>query len=202
MFDLYLHHGRHDPAQDMANWGFDGPRISGVTGTHWTYGTWQIVFSSAAAAKAAQEETGWNIGNDDNMLEMPVHEDLAVATGKDEVRCYYGDWGLMLSHPSRWRMADAPAVEKARPSIVQYDGYQAHIAALKDAEAFVSGFEGDEVQQGIDGPDGLLARLRKTLRGAAAQSLPDDDGECETCAQAIETRSAPCDECGHMDGED
>lgn len=28
-----------------------------------------------------------------------------------------------------------------------------------------------------------------------------DDGECETCAQSIETRAFPCDECGHCDEE-
>lgn len=166
MFDLYLHHGRHNPAQDMPDWGFDGPRISGVTGMHWTYGTWQIVFTSQADAKAAQEQTAWSIGNDDNMLEMPIYEDLAVASVKDRGTCYFGDWGLMLSNPSRWRMVDAAAVEKARPAIVQYDGYQAHIAALKDAEAFVAGFEGDDAQSSIDGPEGLLARLRGVLQSA------------------------------------
>lgn len=25
---------------------------------------------------------------------------------------------------------------------------------------------------------------------------------CGTCAASIETRAAPCDECGHMDGDD
>lgn len=34
---------------------------------------------------------------------------------------------------------------------------------------------------------------------------PDDDEEdseeCATCAEAVETRAAPCDECGAMDGE-
>lgn len=35
--------------------------------------------------------------------------------------------------------------------------------AIEDALAFVAGFEGDEMQEGIDGPSGLLARLRGVL---------------------------------------
>lgn len=30
----------------------------------------------------------------------------------------------------------------------------------------------------------------------------EEDDECATCADATETRAAPCDECGHMDGEE
>lgn len=38
-----------------------------------------------------------------------------------------------------------------------------HNATLREALSFIEGFEGDELQQGIDGPDGLLARLRAVI---------------------------------------
>lgn len=39
-------------------------------------------------------------------------------------------------------------------------------AALADAERFIAGFTGDDMQDGIDGPGGLLARVRSALAQA------------------------------------
>lgn len=41
---------------------------------------------------------------------------------------------------------------------------------MEEAESFIAGFEGDELQEGIDGPDGLLARLRREIAKARASS--------------------------------
>lgn len=37
------------------------------------------------------------------------------------------------------------------------------LSLLHDAKSFVEGFAGDDAQEGIDGPDGLLARIRRAI---------------------------------------
>ncbi|PZU59854.1 MAG: hypothetical protein DI547_05090 [Sphingobium sp.] len=43
------------------------------------------------------------------------------------------------------------------------------LAMLRDAETFISGFEYDNSQQGIDGPEGLLARIRDVIASATGK---------------------------------
>jgi hypothetical protein len=94
MFELYLKHGRESVEQDMEDWGFDGPRLTGVIGLHQTYDTnVRIVFENRAAMLRAKEATGW-LEWDDNSLELARCEDL-VMTYVPHKR-YFGDWGLWL----------------------------------------------------------------------------------------------------------
>lgn len=94
-FELYLSHGRKDIEQAMDDWGFDGPRLQGVTGLHQTYGDNQrVVFESVEACKAAQALTGWESWDDDQ-LTMRWEQDL-VRTDSADGASFFGDWGLWL----------------------------------------------------------------------------------------------------------
>ena len=89
--ELYLKHGRNNPSEDLEEWGFDGPRLQNVIGTHQTYGTAiKVFFATEADARAAQGLTGWEVW-DANSLTMKWKDDLVEAGGK-----FYGDWGLWM----------------------------------------------------------------------------------------------------------
>lgn len=140
MLDLYMSHGRRDPAEEMPDWGFDGPRLSNVIGIHETYRTTlRVIFADAESAKQAQRATGWDSW-DTCELEAQIASDMLACDHRGD-RAYFGDWGLI--EPESQRHARA-----------------AKQRALRAALRFVEGFEGDELQEGIDGPDGLLALLR------------------------------------------
>lgn len=114
--DFYMHHGRTDPDgppqskvvsehgapeyYDIDAWGFEGPRLKGLIGFHYTYGVggyFNLWFTDERAANEAAKMTGWdNWGNhaltvrfsDDNSLVM-IRD---AATGRAE---YFGDGGLI-----------------------------------------------------------------------------------------------------------
>ncbi|MBR1173877.1 hypothetical protein JQ617_07920 [Bradyrhizobium sp. KB893862 SZCCT0404] len=100
MFELYLIHGRNNPEQSMDNWGFDGPRLQGVTGLHQTYGNAaRVVFADDAAMEAARALTGWDVW-DECQLEMRWHDDMVV-TNTTDGPSYYGDWGIWLKEQGK-----------------------------------------------------------------------------------------------------
>jgi hypothetical protein len=91
MFELYLLHGRDDVNEALEDWGFDGPRLQGVIGTHQTYGDrLNVFFANRDAFNAAKALTDWETC-DENALTMAWRDDCVMAKGK-----FYGDWGLML----------------------------------------------------------------------------------------------------------
>lgn len=105
------------------------------------------------------------------------------------------------------------ALDKVQDALMSLDPIKAAIAmalvtSARDAiaprdlrEAANDKYGTDDIE--IDDEPGTAAADGGTWVAAWVWiAAPDDDGECETCAQAIETRNAPCDECGHMDVED
>lgn len=95
--ELYMMHGRHDPAQNMDEWGFNGPRLAGFAGFHDTYnGHKRVKFATREDFDAAIAATGWPVWDEGElMLEMQVADDL-VETQEDGRACYYGDWGVFM----------------------------------------------------------------------------------------------------------
>ncbi len=107
-FYLYMHHGRLDPStggtdeegNEVDDWGFEGPNLVGVIGTHVTYGELRVFFGDATAARVAKALTGWADGNGDEDLCVNFSEDNSclrrfnAARGRDE---FFGDWGLAMS---------------------------------------------------------------------------------------------------------
>ena len=72
MLYLKLFHGRIDPAQDMNDWGSDGPVFGPYNFIHTTY-------SSLV-----------RLGNEDgSCCELFSYEDMLYYDG-----CYYGDWSV------------------------------------------------------------------------------------------------------------
>lgn len=109
-----MHHGRTDPDGapqqrvvysdrveyiDVDDWGFDGPRLKGVTGFHCTYGVdghFNLWFESDSAASEAEKLTGWNFW-DNNALTVEFSKDntmVKIHTRDNEIH-YFGDWGLI-----------------------------------------------------------------------------------------------------------
>lgn len=89
---MILLHGRHDPDQQLDDWGFTGPVLRHVQYIHSVYGNLTIGFSSRSAAKAANRLTGWPFF-DDAVLEIRQHDDLIMLTAPEA--SYYGDWELV-----------------------------------------------------------------------------------------------------------
>lgn len=86
---LALLHGRSDPAQNLEDWGPDGPKLQDVIWVHGTYMTQiNVAFTTLEAADAAATLTGWQ-KMDDNVLQLQLQDDLVVANGM-----FYGDWEL------------------------------------------------------------------------------------------------------------
>jgi hypothetical protein len=97
--ELYLYHGRFDPNQEMDEWGFDGPRLTGITKLSVMYGAHLVWFISEEAAQAARQITGWDAGIDPHLtLELPYFEDMVECQITDANRvvrkAYFGDWCL------------------------------------------------------------------------------------------------------------
>lgn len=96
MLDFLLIHGRHDPDEDMQDWGFNGPRLHGVEALHVVYQTSFILhFTDSASADKAHAQTGWEFW-DDNALELQFHQDMLKVhpIACDGPMAYYGDWEL------------------------------------------------------------------------------------------------------------
>ena len=93
---LLLIHGRFDPAEQMDEWGFNGPDIEGIEALHVVYQTTYVLhFKDAASAQRAQGLTGWREWDVD-ALEMSFHDDMLKA---QPIMCdgpvaYYGDYEL------------------------------------------------------------------------------------------------------------
>ena len=86
---LHLFHGRTDPAEEMDNWGFDGPRLAGVVGVHMTYlSELKVAFESVAARQAAEAVTGWQNDAAQTLI-VSITDDLIPAGG-----AFYGDMAL------------------------------------------------------------------------------------------------------------
>lgn len=89
MLVLRPFHGRHNPDEEMNDWGFDGPSIPGVVAIAATYqNNFRLIFGSAEAYQEAKNITGWPDW-DENSLEMQFFDDLLLVGGK-----FYGDWML------------------------------------------------------------------------------------------------------------
>ena len=119
--DFYMHHGRTDPDGapqslvrykdestdqgvrieyiDIDDWGFEGPRLTGVIGFHCTYGVdgnWNLYFEDKRSADEAQHVTGWHRW-DECALTARFSEDnslLRIDDPEYSVPHYFGDWGI------------------------------------------------------------------------------------------------------------
>ena len=78
---LHLFHGRNDPAEEMVDWGLNGPTIGPLDYVHTTYGT--------DIKLGADEETAEKFGLDPAFPALGIHEGLVVYDGK-----YFGDWSV------------------------------------------------------------------------------------------------------------
>ena len=87
--ELRLLHGRHDPRQEMEDWGFTAASIRGVAWMHFTYfSTMTVGFVSDEATEAARRQTNWPLW-EDRVLQLLVVDDMIQAGG-----AYYGDFEL------------------------------------------------------------------------------------------------------------
>ncbi|MBX3498123.1 MAG: hypothetical protein KF889_01665 [Alphaproteobacteria bacterium] len=98
MLRLMLIHGRHDPNEEMSDWGFNGPDIEGVEALHVTYqSTFVLHFVDKSAAQKAHAQTGWP-HFDDDALELQFHDDMLMTlpVACDGEMAFYGDWELQV----------------------------------------------------------------------------------------------------------
>lgn len=99
MLNLYLRHGRKDPAENLDDWGPDGATIKNVVGIHQTYGNGaNVFFTDQAAAQEAKRLTGWEEW-DGHALTMKWCADMVEVT-KDGNTMFFGDWGLIAASPT------------------------------------------------------------------------------------------------------
>lgn len=100
MFALQLLHGRKTMTEKMDDWGFNGPRLGGVSYFHVTYGlTMTAGFADKTAYEAAQVATGWDSWDEgDFCLEVPL-ADGCIKT-KDG---FFGDWEFQAETPTERR---------------------------------------------------------------------------------------------------
>lgn len=91
---LVLLHGRNDPAQDMEDWGFNGPVLQNVDYFHNTYNsTITIGFKSNADADMAHGLTGWKLW-DDKVLELMFKDDMVAIKPEGGELAFFGDWEI------------------------------------------------------------------------------------------------------------
>ncbi len=98
MLDMLLIHGRSYPDEELDDWGFNGPTLTGIEALHVTYqSTFVLHFVDAAAAQAAHALTGWPYFDQD-ALELTFHDDmlLVVPIASDGPMAWYGDWEVQL----------------------------------------------------------------------------------------------------------
>lgn len=105
--DFYMYHGRLDPdggpsdedGNCIDNWGFEGPRLAGVTGFHCTYGVdghWNLWFDKPTSADIAEALTGWDRWEDCALTVAFSTDNSLVSifnTAKQRAE-YFGDWGI------------------------------------------------------------------------------------------------------------
>ncbi|MDR0770588.1 MAG: hypothetical protein LBE75_05265 [Burkholderiales bacterium] len=96
--ELFLYHGRYDSKAVMDSWGFDGPRLKGVTGLRYTYTNLELWFESPEAAQEAKKLTDWADGAFEKSLEITESHGMVVCHLTDENgatrAAYFGDWIL------------------------------------------------------------------------------------------------------------
>lgn len=100
---LRLFHGRKSPAQDMTDWGFDGPMIGPLEYVHTTYNAevkikfvddnrhdFEKYFPAEMARENAQakDNTNWYVSTE---TQLAMVEDLLVYEGE-----YFGDWSVFV----------------------------------------------------------------------------------------------------------
>lgn len=89
---LLLSHGRLNPDESLNDWGFQGPMLEGVSFLVVTYNIhYRIGFVDTEARSRAQELTGWEEW-DDNQLLMQFHDDM-VKTKQG----FFGDWEVYIN---------------------------------------------------------------------------------------------------------
>ncbi len=93
-FDLYIHHGRKSPDEELDNWGENGPRLRNCIGIHCTYLRTYAYFATQLDRDLAALRTGWETWEETSLV-MKYHDDLLVARFEDGTIGYFGDWGLM-----------------------------------------------------------------------------------------------------------
>lgn len=99
--DLLLIHGRHDPDEQMEEWGFNGPTLQGIEALHVTYQqTFVLHFKDRASCQTAQALTGWPEW-DDRALELQFHDDMlkVIPIASDGPVAFYGDYELQVHSP-------------------------------------------------------------------------------------------------------
>lgn len=90
---LHLFHGRNDIAEDMDDWGFDGPHIGPLKYVHTTYAC-DIKFSASQVVmdKFFPGEVAYFYnGNGDHHL--TIEDGCIIYQGK-----FYGDWSVHANH--------------------------------------------------------------------------------------------------------
>lgn len=95
---LLLIHGRFDPDEDMADWGFSGPDLNGVEALHVTYqSTFVLHFEDEVSATKAHALTGWPYFDQD-ALELTFHGDMlkVCPIASDGPIAYYGDYEIQV----------------------------------------------------------------------------------------------------------
>ena len=112
--------------------------------------TWRVDAPSEEHARVAFEEYGPGGTVEDSSAMFVFCGDCVTGDEEDReiVEIVADDGELANSNASRMRVTDNSS---------------AVLDLLKAAEAFITGFEGDDAQTGVDGPDGLLARMRKMI---------------------------------------
>jgi hypothetical protein len=104
MLELHLFHGRKEPNEEMDDWGFSGPTITGIVSMHGTYDELRVRFDTTEDVLAAHQKMGWTGSssgmpptfNRDMELIIPTYEDMVV-TWENGEKNYYGDWILTVT---------------------------------------------------------------------------------------------------------
>lgn len=94
---LTLFHGRRNPAEELDDWGFEGPQFR-CAGLHVTYLTnFRIAFATAEQFELAKRLTGWPEW-DALTLSVVLDQDMVKALGNPDDPtgfAWYGDWSLI-----------------------------------------------------------------------------------------------------------
>lgn len=85
---LGLFHGRHDPNEQMNDWGFNGPAIGPLSWCHTTYAV-NVKIRFERFSDGARY-----FGETDNEFQMKIDGDLLVFND-----VYYGDWTVYYVKP-------------------------------------------------------------------------------------------------------
>lgn len=117
--EIRLAHGRTDPAEELDEWGDQGPTLRHVDSVQLMYrDTYTVKFLTNDATAEAQRLTGWTMW-DIQTLEMCRHGDLIEAHGPNQAPIYYADF-LILSRSSLTEVTQAAAdVQRAGRALAE-----------------------------------------------------------------------------------